>query len=316
MKAELKYSLKFNHRHNFIKTLIKQRELVLMSFPFIIFVLIMYYFPIWGWTSAFQDYSIAKPFYDQEWVGLKHFRELFLDENFWRVMRNTLAMSIINLVLGFVSSIGLALLLNELKASFFKRTVQTISYLPHFISAVICAGIIQNSLSPEGGVINEVFMAAGLIKEPVLWLGRGELFWLILGIANVWKEVGWSTIIYLSAMTSIDPTMYEAAEMDGAGRFRKMFNVTLPGIKNLIVILLIMNIGFILSSGFDLQYLLGNSTIQEYSENIDIFVLNYGINLGNYSFGTAAGIFKSVVSVLLIFLANSAAKKFGEERLI
>ncbi|MNE42998.1 putative multiple-sugar transport system permease YteP [compost metagenome] len=243
-----------------------------------------------------------------------HFRFLFEDEAFLRVLRNTLAMSGINLVLGFVTAIILALLLNEVRQVMFKRLVQTISYLPHFISWVVAAGIIQSTLSPDG-ILNELLMKLGFIKENILFLGIGEYFWGIFGASTVWKDVGWNTIVYLAAMTMIDPTQYEAAEIDGAGRFKRMWHITLPGIKPVIIVLLIMNIGYLMESGFEPQYLLGNGMNVDFSENIDIFVLKYGIAQGNFSLSIAAGMFKTVVSFILLFAANHISKRLGEARL-
>ena len=302
-----------NSRH-FFKRLVQQKTLAFMCIPFVIWAFVFKYLPLWGWTMAFQNFKPAKTFGEQEWVGLKHFRMLFEDNTFYRVLRNTLAMSSINLVLGFVTAITLALLLNELRNVMFKRVVQTISYLPHFISWVVASRIVLMVLSPEG-IINLLLLKLNVIDKPVLWLGIGKYFWGILGATEVWKNVGWNTIIYLAAITSIDPSQYEAAEIDGASRFQRMLNITLPGLKPVIIILLIMNMGSILESGFEPQYLLGNGMNMDYSENLDIFVLKYGMGLGNFSLGTAAGIFKTVVSFIFLFSANYIAKKMGESRL-
>lgn len=299
----------------FFRKLFLQRQLVLMSVPFLIWLFIFKYVPLWGWTIAFQDFKPARGIFDQTYVGWKHFSFLFQEEVFYRVLRNTLAMSTINLVLGFTTAITLAILLNELRNILFKRVVQTISYLPHFISWVVAASIISTALSADGGIINEVLIWLGVIREPILWLGVGEYFWGILGVSEVWKNVGWNTIVYLAAITMIDPSQYEAAEIDGAGRFQRILHITLPGIRPVIVILLIMNIGNILESGFEPQYLLGNGMNVDYSENLDIFVLRYGISMGNFSLATAAGMFKTVVSFILLFSANSIAKRLDQARL-
>ncbi|EBK2060017.1 sugar ABC transporter permease, partial [Salmonella enterica subsp. enterica serovar Typhi] len=280
-----------------------QRQLIFMSVPLLAYIILFAYVPVWGWTMAFQNYKPARSFGQQEWIGFKQFKFLFTDDSFMRVLRNTLGMSIINLVLGFVTAIVLALLLNEIKNIFWKRTVQTISYLPHFLSWIIVTGIVATSLASDG-IINDVLMRLHLIKEPILWLSEGKYFWGVVGASHVWKEVGWNTIIYLAAMAAIDPALYEAADIDGASRYRKMFHVTLPGIKPTIVILLIMSIGHILEAGFEVQYLLGNGLVVDWAETIDIFVLKYGIAQGNYSLATAGGIFKTVVSVTMLLFAN------------
>lgn len=299
----------------FFVKLRNQKALAAMSLPFVIWLLVFKYVPIWGWTIAFQNFKPAKKLTDQQWVGFDNFKFLFLDDGFYRVMRNTVVMSSINLVLGFVTAITLAILLNELRRAMFKRFVQTVSYLPHFISWVVAASIISSALSTENGIVNILLMKLHVINEPILWLAEGKYFWGILGAAEVWKNVGWNTIIYLAAMTTIDPTLYEAAEMDGASRFGRIVHVTLPALKPIIVILLIMNLGNILESGFEPQYLLGNGLTADYSENLDIFVLKYGIAMGKFSFATAAGMFKTVISFIFLFSANHLAKKLGQPRL-
>lgn len=301
----------------FWRRMVRQRQLILMSFPMLIYVIIFAYVPIWGWLFAFQQYKPGLPIFDQKWVGLAQFEFLFQDESFLRVLRNTIAMSLISLVLSFITAIGFAVLLNEIRKTGIKRSIQTISYLPHFLSWVIVTGLVSTALSIEDGIINVVLMKLNLISEPILWLGEGKYFWGIVGAANVWKEVGWNAIIFLAAIAAVDPSLYEAADIDGASRYRKMLHITLPGIKPVIVILLILNIGWILNGGgFEIQYFLGSGPVIDWSETIDIFVLKYGLRLGNYSLGVAAGIFKTVVSIILILIANEAAKRFGEERLI
>ncbi|WP_339261423.1 ABC transporter permease subunit [Paenibacillus sp. FSL R5-0713] len=299
-----------------LKRLRGQRQLMFMSLPIVAYILVFSYYPIWGWVMAFQNYSPAKNFSQQEWVGLKHFKFLLTDDAFLNVLRNTIAMSVINMVLGFATAIIFAILLNEIKNKFYKRTIQTISYLPHFLSWIIVTGIVASSLSVDGGIVNVVLMKLNIIQEPIMWLSVPEYFWGIVGASHVWKEVGWNAIIYLAAITSIDPSLYEAAEIDGANRYKKMLYVTLPGIKSIVIILLIMNMGWILEAGFEVQYLLGNGVVVDWSQTIDIFVLKYGLQIGNYSLATAAGIFKTVVSITLIFAANSISKRLGEDRLI
>ncbi|OKP94979.1 sugar ABC transporter permease [Paenibacillus sp. P46E] len=293
-----------------------QNQLIWMSVPLLLYIVLFAYVPVWGWTMAFQNYRPGRSLSEQEWVGFKQFEFLFTDDNFLRVLRNTLAMGMINLVLGFVTAIILALLLNEIRKVFWKRIVQTISYLPHFLSWIIVTGIVATSLSINDGIVNIVLMKLHIIKDPILWLSEGKYFWGIVGASHVWKEVGWNTIIYLAAIASIDPALYEAAEIDGASRYKKMRFVTLPGIKATIVILLIMSVGHVLEAGFEVQYLLGNGLVVDWSETIDIFVLKYGLAQGNYSLATAGGIFKTVVSVTLLLMANWTAKRLGEERLL
>lgn len=293
----------------------KQKALIAMAIPFVIYVAIFCYAPLIGWLMAFQKYKPAKGLFNQVWCGLYQFQFLFSDPTFFKVLRNTLSMAMINLTLSFICSIGFALLLNEVRRILAKKFVQTVSYLPHFLSWIIVTGLVADILSTDTGIINQILVGLHLIDSPINFFADTKYFWGIVGLTNVWKEVGWGSIIYLSAITAINPDLYEAAEIDGAGRFKKMLHVTLPGIKSTIFILLIMNIGNIVNAGFEVQYILGNGLVQEVSQTIDIFVLKYGISLGNYSLATAAGIFKSVISVVLIFIANRFAKSVGEERL-
>ena len=300
---------------NIFQKMKKQKTLIIMSIPFIIYVLIFCYAPLVGWVMAFQKYKPAKGMFDQVWCGLDQFKFLFTDSGFLRILRNTLCMAIINLTLSFIGSITFALLLNEVRHILAKKFVQTISYLPHFLSWIIVTGLVADMLSPSTGIVNELLVNLHIISEPINFFAEPKFFWGIVGLTNLWKEVGWGSIIYLSAITAINPDQYEAAKIDGAGRIQRIIHVTLPGIKSTICILLIMNIGQILNAGFEIQYLLGNGLVQPVSEIIDIFVLKYGISLSNYSLATAAGIFKTVVSVILVYIANKFAKSIGEERL-
>ena len=301
-------------KRGFFGTLGKQWQLMLMSVPMLLYVILFNYAPMWGWITAFQDYKPKQGLWGSAFVGMKNFAFLFGRAEFIQSIRNTLAMSIINLVFGTVSSIVLAILLNEIRSKAFKRTVQTVTYLPHFLSMVIVVSMAQNIFSSDGPV-NELFAAFGK-KEPIFWLGTPSYFWWLQGFINVWKEVGWNTIIYISAMTSIDPCLYEAASIDGAGRFNRILHVTLPGIKTTFVVLLIMNIGHLMEAGFEIQYLMGNSLVEDFSQTIDIFVLKYGISKQQYGVATAAGMFKSVVAIILLFAANTVAKLLDEDTLI
>ena len=244
-----------------------------------------------------------------------NFEWLFSRKDFLNSIRNTLAMSVINLILGTISSILLAILLNEVRSRMFKRTVQTVTYLPHFLSMVIVVGMAQNMFM-SNGPINTLLLTSKLVDKPVFWLGEGKYFWILVAIINVWKEVGWNSIIYISTMTSIDPTLYEAASIDGAGRFKRILHVTLPGIKSTFVVLLIMNIGHLMEAGFEIQYLLGNDQVIDFSQTIDVFVMKYGISSGKYGRAIAAGMFKSIVGIILLFGANFVAKKLDEDTLI
>ena len=298
------------------QTLSKQKLLMAMSIPFVLYIILFRYVPLWGWTMAFQNYKPNKDFFHQTWVGFKWFAELFKNREFILSLRNTICMSLISTALGYITAIVIAVFLNEVRNITVKRFVQTVSYLPHFLSWIIVTGLVANALSVEDGTINNILMALHLVKEPIKFLSIPKYFWHIIGWTYVWKEVGWNTIVYLGAMTAIDPTLYEAAEIDGCGRLRKIFHITLPGIKPTIIIMMIMSAGHILDANFEMPYLLQNGMIQDGASTIDIFVLKYGFKLFNFSLATAAGIFKNVVNIILLIVANSIAKRAGEERLI
>ena len=302
-------------KRNLLKTLWDQKYLMLMSVPMLLYVLLFNYYPMWGWRYAFQNLDLNNFKRGADWVGLENFAWLFGRDDFLMSIRNTLAMSVINLIFGTLSSILLAILLNEVRNRGFKRTVQTVTYLPHFLSMVIVVGMAQNMFS-SNGVVNQMLLSLGLVDQSVFWLGEGKYFWWLVGIINLWKEVGWNSIIYISTMTSIDPTLYEAASIDGAGRFRRILHVTLPGIKSTFVVLLIMNIGHLMEAGFELQYLLGNPQVYDYSRTIDVFVMEYGVSNGKFGRAIAAGMFKSLVAIFLLFAANFIAKKLDEDTLI
>ena len=296
------------------KEIKRQKFLMICSILFVIYGIIFYYVPLGGWLMAFQNYKPKNGLLHSTFVGLDKFKFLFSDATFLRVIRNTLAMGVLNLVCTFVMAILFAILLNEIRFTIGKKVVQTISYLPHFLSWIIVTGILHDALSASG-VVNELLTSLNIVNRPINFFANQSFFWPIVAFANVWKETGWHAIIYLAAITSIDPSLYEAAAIDGAGRWAKIKNITLPGIKPTIMILLLMNIGNVLNAGFEVQYLLGNGLVKKVSDTIDIYVLTWGISQNDYSLGTAAGIFKSVVAIILIVVANRIAKRSGEQRL-
>lgn len=303
-------------RKRFWHILGKQKMLILMSVPFVLYIILFRFIPLWGWTMAFQDYKTNLKFSQQTWVGFKYFIYLFQDKEFLLSLRNTVGMSLISTALGYITAILIAVFLNEVRIIGIKRFVQTVSYLPHFLSWIIVTGLVANVLSVEDGILNSVLLTFGFIDQPIQWLAAPKYFWQIIGWTYVWKEVGWNTIVYLGAMTAIDPCLYEAAEIDGCGRLRKIWHVTLPGIRATIIIMMIMSAGHILDANFEMPYLLQNGMIQDVATTIDIYVLKYGFKLFNFSLATAAGIFKNVVNILLLLIANTLAKRAGEERLV
>ncbi len=292
----------------------KQKVLLIWAAIITVYGIIFYYLPLVGWLMAFQNYKPITGLLHSEFIGLAKFKQLFSDQIFLGVIRNTLAMGVLNLITTTIMAIAFAILLNEVIGTKKKKVVQTISYLPHFLSWIIVTGILHDALSASG-IVNELLMKFGIVDSAINFFAHESYFWPIVAFANCWKETGCNAIIYLSAITAIDPSLYEAAAIDGAGRWNKIKYVTLPSLKPTIIILLIMNVGNVLNGAFEIQYLLGNGLIQKVSQTIDIYVLKWGISQGDYSLGTAAGIFKSVVSIVLILICNSIAKKNGEERL-
>ncbi|WP_211748427.1 ABC transporter permease subunit [Paenibacillus sp. Marseille-Q4541] len=299
------------------KLLIKlksQYQLLIMSVPFVVLLFIFSYIPLWGWMMAFQRYSPGKGIWKSPWVGLDNFVTLFHDERFFLVLRNTLAMSGMSLVSGFVGAIVLALLLNEVRHSFFKRTIQTVTYIPHFVSMVVIANIVLTFLAPEG-IVNDLLIKMGILKESMFIMGEGKLFWFINTLIGLWKELGWSTIIYLAVLAGINPDLYEAADVDGAGRFQKMWNISIPSIMPTAIILLILSMGNIINIGYESQFLLSNPLNMEYSEVLDLYALNLSFGSGQYSVGVALGIFKSIISLIIVISVNFLAKKTSGIRL-
>ena len=293
----------------------RNRWYLLMMAPGFILLALFLYIPLFmGVVMAFQNYKPKDGLFGSQFVGLAKFQQLFSDDTFLGVIRNTLAMGVLNLVTTFVMAILFAILLNEVRTVWWKKTIQTISYLPHFLSWIIVTGILHDALSTSG-IVNELLVNLGIFETELNFFAYPKYFWGIVAFANVWKETGWNAIIYLAAITSIDPSLYEAASIDGAGRFAKIWNITLPGIRSTIMILLLMNVGNVLNAGFEVQYLLGNGLVQNVSQTIDIYVLKWGISQGDYAIGTAAGIFKSVVSIALIVAANMFAKRTGDDSL-
>lgn len=279
----------------------------------IAFFVIFRYIPMNYIQIAFKNYSIVKSPWEMEWAdnnGFQYFIQAFSNRDFLYALRNTLMLNFLDLLFGFPAPIILALILNELVFKRFKRFTQTVVYLPHFLSWVIIAGMALQLFAPSTGLVNILLNKMGFesipfLNEPVYWVAT----YVMLGI---WQSVGWNTIIYLAAIAGINPELYEAASVDGAGRFRKIWHVTLPGLRPTIIVLLILSMGQILSSEFDRPYALSNKLVTDVSNVISIFVYNYGIRGLQFSLSTAVGLFQSVVCVIFLFAANALAKKTGE----
>ena len=291
----------------------KQRYLLMMSVPFVIWLIVFKYVPLWGWTMAFQEVkpkSFALPMWEREFVGLENFVKAFTDRLFAQTMINTIGISILGIALGTVMAILFALMLNEIRFNRFKKITQTISYLPHFVSWVVIASIAKMVLN-DGGMVDTM-----LGTNLKLMSTNSPIFWLVVCFINVWKEVGWDAIVYLSAMAGIDQGLYEAAKVDGANRLQRIWHITLPGIKPTVVVLLIMSIGGALNVGMERQMLLSNGIVQDHAMVLSWFAYVRGIGTNNYGLGTAIGMFQSLVGILLLFIANKIAGWLGESRLV
>ena len=290
----------------------RQWDLQLMVLPALLFILVFSYIPMYGVLMAFQDYSLFDGFSGSPWVGFKHFEMFFGAPEFWTVIRNTIVISLLKLLIGFPAPILLALMLNEVKHRMFKKVVQTISYLPHFLSWVIVSGFVMSMLSTENGSVNMLLQSLNLVKEPINFLSLPEYFWTILVTTGVWKEIGFASIVYLAAIAGVDPSMHEAAAMDGAGKLRQIFSITLPSIMPVVIVFLILAIGNLLSAGFEDILLLGsNPVLRDVGDVLDTYVYRTGIQNNRYSYATAAGLFKSLLGVLLLVGANYAARRSG-----
>jgi putative aldouronate transport system permease protein len=286
-------------------------DLYLLMMPGLLFFLIFKYLPMWGIIIAFQNYSPFQGILGSDWVGFKHFIMLFTYDKFWFIFRNTILISFYNLIFFFPAPIILSLLLNEIRMQFFKRFVQTIIYIPHFVSWVVVAGMSYLLLGTQGGLVNEIIKANG--GEALAFLVTPEWFRGLIVSQSVWKEAGWGTIIFLAALSGVDPQLYEAAIVDGAGRWRQMWHVTLPAIRSTIFILLILRLGHVLDVGFEQIFLMLNSTVNEVGDVFETYVYREGLIGGKFSYTTAVGLFKSAVGLILVVIANWLTKRFGEE---
>ncbi|MCL6457533.1 MAG: ABC transporter permease subunit [Gorillibacterium sp.] len=285
----------------------RERQLWLLSLPIIAWVLIFNYYPMYGLIIAFQNYIPGQSMFGN-WVGFDNFIRFFQEPDFWLIMRNTIVISLLNLFIGFPAPIVLALLLNEVKNRAFKKIIQSLSYIPYFISWVVVASIAFTLLG-SNGIFNDLLQRFGFIDHPILFLGEGKYFWAILTTGNLWKDIGFNSIIYLSAIAGIDRELYEAGRVDGLGRFGLVWHITLPGIRATIVLLFILALGSILNAGFEQQLLLGSPTTRDYYEVIDTYVYRFGVQLGNYSYGAAVGLMKSLIGVTLVILANRTSRR-------
>lgn len=292
----------------------RQRQLVVLSLP-VLMVIIFSYVPLWGWSFVFFNYkpTTGLNVFVNDWIGLQSFQELFTDAYFWRGLKNSLGIGVLKIAFSYVFSLLLAVMINEVKVTWFKRTVQTVSYLPHFVSWVVAANLVFVTLSPDSGIVNEILLKLGIVDNPISFMGKPNLFWLIVALTEVWKNAGYSAIVYLAAMTSIDPSLYESADIDGAGRFSKIWNITLPSIMPTIKILLVLSIGRLLSVGFEQVYVLKSASTTETATTLEVYIYDYAMKYGLWSKGSAMSIFNSIVSVVLIVGCNMLVKRMDGE---
>lgn len=287
----------------------RQKYLMLFLLPCVALTFVFSYMPLWGLLMAFMDYRPGKAFFDNSWVGFKHFEYfIFQSGDFLNLLRNSIVLSFLAMATTIPLAVLFAIVLYELRFRVFKRIVQTISYFPHFVSWAIVATIFFQFLSLEGW-LNAWLIKLGWLDNPYFFMGEPKLIWPILTLANVWKDVGWSSIVFLAAIASVDPSLYDAAYVDGASRWQRIWYVTIPGMMPTISIILVLSAGSILNTGFEQYYLMGSPATWEYSDVIDTYVVRYGLSMGQFSFATAVGLFKTVVSLVVLWIVNGLLRK-------
>jgi putative aldouronate transport system permease protein len=294
-----------------VQDVVRDRFLYLLALPGLLYFLIFCYGPMWGLLISFKEFNMYKGFNASPWVGLGQFVTLFRSTDFGAKFLNTLIISSLKILFGFPAPIILAILINEIRVRWFKKLTQTVLYLPYFVSWVVLSGILTVFLNPSDGVINFAIKAFG--GAPVDFLHEPAWFRQVIVASDVYKNVGWGTVVYLASMSGIDPDLYEASWMDGANKWKQIVHITLPSIKGVIVILFILNLGNILNAGFEQIFLLYSPNVYPVADIIDTYVYRKGIMNASYSLGTAAGLFKSLIALVMILLTNAAAKRIGEE---
>jgi putative aldouronate transport system permease protein len=300
---------------SFFNKVKRQKILLLMLLPWLVYAVMFSYAPLWGWYLAFIRYKPGMPVMSAPWVGLDNFARFLVQTlDFGRVMRNTLVVNIASLAISMPLEISLAIVIYELRFRAFKRVIQTISYLPYFISWIIVGGIFFQFFSMHG-VINNLLVFTGLFKEPVMFLGLPGAAWPILIFTRIWKNLGWSTIVYLGAMGSIDPSLYEAAYVDGAGRWKRIWHITLPSLVPTISVLLILAAGGLINGGFDQVYVFQNPANLDFCDTIDTMVYRMGLQQANFSYATAVGMFNNICSLTLLFIVNMVVKRINSRSL-
>ena len=299
------------------KTFVKAwnyKWIYLMLLPVVVYFVIFKYVPMYGITIAFKDYNIFKGMFESPWVGLDVFEKIFANKNFWSAIKNTFILNLSSLAVSFPLTIIVSLMLNELGSAKFKKVTQSILYLPHFVSWVVVAGIATNMFALQDGTINAILERLGV--EPVPFLSDNGWWIFTYIVCNVWKEIGWGTIIYLAALTGVDETLYEAAYLDGASKFQRLIYITLPSIKSVLLTMLILSLSKMMTIGLDAPLLLGNNKVMGVSEVISTYTYRIGIEKAMYSESTAIGLFQSVVNIIILVAADRFAKLIGEEGII
>jgi len=304
-------------KKNIITEFLKQIDLQFLVIPAIIHILIFSFIPMYGIIMAFQDFRIGDFPGMSEWAGVRHFVALLADPNFVLVLRNTVVISILKLLIIFPLPIIFAIMLNEVTSKHFKKTVQTISYLPHFISWVVAATLMFDFFSVDGGAVNTALLSLGLIERPIHFFGRSEYFWAMAVITDIWKVLGWNSIIFFAAISAVDSELYEAAEIDGAGRYSKMWHITFATIRPTVILLLVFTVGNLLNVNFEqimtLTNQMGNAALRETADIISTYVFRIGLGQSRFSFAAAAGLVGSVINVTLLLIANKIAARSGNE---
>jgi len=311
---QVKVKKQLRTKNNIFYFIKRDIALYLMFFIPLCFLLVFYYAPMYGLIIAFKDYDVTRAFSESAWIGLDAFKEVFHSSDFYLVLRNTIVLNFLDLIVGFPTPIILAILLNEVRCKWFKKISQTIMYLPHFLSWIIIAGISYQLLSPSTGLMNILIRHLGGQSVPFL---TEKWHWLATyNVIGVWQTAGWGTIIYLAAITGINSELYEAAGIDGAGRLKKIWHISLPGIRSTIIVMLIITLGRILGIGLERPYAIGNPIVREFSDVISTYVYRVGIQSLRFNIGTAVGLFQSIVGLILVLITDSIAKKFGEDGIL
>lgn len=314
--GKLQVTAAYNKKTGFsaaIKYISKKRYLYILLLPCLIYFIIFHYIPMYGVILAFKDFSFAKGILGSDWVGFDNFKYMFELSDFYRVFFNSLYINILKMLFFFPVPILLSLCLNEIGNKIFKRTTQTLIYLPYFISWVVIGGILVNFLSPSWGVVNNVIKSMGM--EPIFFLGNDAYFRPMVVITEIWKGAGWDTILYLATISSINPELYESAIIDGANRLKRIIYITIPHIKNIIIIIALLRIGHIMHNGFEQIFVLQNRSNLNVSEVFETYTYKIGILTGRFSLGTTVGLFTSVIGMVLLVISDRLAKASGEKGL-